>query len=315
MSMHQNPWVAMRSLTRDGEVASASSRPGTIPRIAKFARPYRREIIVFLVLVIARRAARRRAPAAVQGDHRRGIGTNPPAAGRPGRDRVALGAGRRLALVDAGPDAVPAVVLSLAGRRGPDLRPAHQGVRPRAADAGRVLHPHPDRCAGQPAEHRRASAPSRRSPRRCRRWSPTSSASSWCSPRCSSCPGRSPSARWCCAAVPAARPAGSAAGCRRITREAMQLNARHGHHDDRAVQRLRRAAGQAVRPAADDESTRRSPTRPARCATSASSRRCTAGSSSPASTLVASLATALVYGVGGVLAIDGDHHASAPWSR
>ena len=51
MSMHQNPWAAMRSLTRDGEVAKRKLAPGTIPRIATFARPYRRQIIVFLVLV------------------------------------------------------------------------------------------------------------------------------------------------------------------------------------------------------------------------------------------------------------------------
>ena len=51
MSMHQNPWAAMRSLTRDGEVAKRKLAPGTIPRIARFARPYRRQIIVFLVLV------------------------------------------------------------------------------------------------------------------------------------------------------------------------------------------------------------------------------------------------------------------------
>ena len=52
MSMHQNPWAAMRSLTRDGEVAKRKLAPGTIPRIAAFARPYRRQIIVFLVLVV-----------------------------------------------------------------------------------------------------------------------------------------------------------------------------------------------------------------------------------------------------------------------
>ncbi|HEV8166733.1 MAG TPA: ABC transporter transmembrane domain-containing protein, partial [Actinomycetota bacterium] len=50
--MHQNPWAAMRSLTRDGEVAKRKLAPGTIPRIAAFARPYRRQIIVFLVLVV-----------------------------------------------------------------------------------------------------------------------------------------------------------------------------------------------------------------------------------------------------------------------
>jgi ATP-binding cassette subfamily B protein len=50
--MHQNPWAAMRSLTRDGEVAKRKLAPGTIPRIVDFARPYRRQIAVFLVLVV-----------------------------------------------------------------------------------------------------------------------------------------------------------------------------------------------------------------------------------------------------------------------
>ena len=40
-------------------------------------------------------------------------------------------------------------------RRGPDLRPAHPGVQPCAAAAARVLHPGPDRLAGQQAEQRR----------------------------------------------------------------------------------------------------------------------------------------------------------------
>jgi ATP-binding cassette subfamily B protein len=52
VSMHQNPWAAMRSLTRDGEVAKRKLAPGTIPRIVGFARPYRRQIVVFLVLVV-----------------------------------------------------------------------------------------------------------------------------------------------------------------------------------------------------------------------------------------------------------------------
>ncbi len=52
MSMSHSPWAAMRSLTRDGEVAKRKLAPGTIPRIAQFARPYRRQIAVFLVLVV-----------------------------------------------------------------------------------------------------------------------------------------------------------------------------------------------------------------------------------------------------------------------
>src|SRR5688500_4396263 len=50
--MSHSPWAAMRSLTRDGEVAKRKLAPGTIPRIARFARPYRRQIGMFLVLVV-----------------------------------------------------------------------------------------------------------------------------------------------------------------------------------------------------------------------------------------------------------------------
>ncbi len=49
---HTNPWAAMRSLTRDGEVAKRKLAPGTIPRIVTFAGPYKREISVFLLLVV-----------------------------------------------------------------------------------------------------------------------------------------------------------------------------------------------------------------------------------------------------------------------
>jgi ATP-binding cassette subfamily B protein len=52
MSMSNNPWAAMRSLTRDGEVAKRKLAPGTIPRIIAFARPYRLQIVLFLVLVV-----------------------------------------------------------------------------------------------------------------------------------------------------------------------------------------------------------------------------------------------------------------------
>ena len=48
-----------------------------------------------------------------------------------------------------------------AHRRGPDLRPAHPGLRPRATPVAGVLHPHPDRRSGQPAELRRDRCPER----------------------------------------------------------------------------------------------------------------------------------------------------------
>ncbi len=52
MSMSQHPWAALRSMTRDGEVAKRKLAPGTIPRIIDFARPYKRQISIFLVLVV-----------------------------------------------------------------------------------------------------------------------------------------------------------------------------------------------------------------------------------------------------------------------
>ena len=52
MSMSHGPWAAMRSLTRDGEVAKKKLAPGTIPRIVDFARPYKADIGFFLVLVV-----------------------------------------------------------------------------------------------------------------------------------------------------------------------------------------------------------------------------------------------------------------------
>jgi ATP-binding cassette subfamily B protein len=45
-------WVAMRSLTRDGDVTKTKLPPGTFKRVAGFAAPYKREISVFLVLVV-----------------------------------------------------------------------------------------------------------------------------------------------------------------------------------------------------------------------------------------------------------------------
>ena len=89
------------------------------------------------------------------------------------------------------------------------------------------------------------------------------------------CPGRSRSALAGHAAdLPAAGPAASARRLQQLTRESMQLNAEMGTHDDRAVQRRRRAAGQAVRPARRRR-TGSSPNAPAGSATSACGSRCT----------------------------------------
>ncbi|MGZ4631252.1 MAG: ABC transporter ATP-binding protein [Actinomycetes bacterium] len=44
--------MAMRSLTRDSEVTKKKLAPGTVRRIAGFAAPYKREIAIFLALVV-----------------------------------------------------------------------------------------------------------------------------------------------------------------------------------------------------------------------------------------------------------------------
>src|SRR5450631_4884583 len=51
MSMHAG-WGMMRSLTRDSELGQRKLAPGTARRVIGYARPYRSQMIVFLVLVI-----------------------------------------------------------------------------------------------------------------------------------------------------------------------------------------------------------------------------------------------------------------------
>src|SRR5450759_4538902 len=51
MSMHSG-WGAMRSLTRDSAVAQRKLAPGTARRVIGYAGPYKRHIAVFLALVI-----------------------------------------------------------------------------------------------------------------------------------------------------------------------------------------------------------------------------------------------------------------------
>ena len=51
MSMHAG-WGMMRSLTRDSELGQRKLAPGTAKRVIGYARPYKSPIIIFLVLVI-----------------------------------------------------------------------------------------------------------------------------------------------------------------------------------------------------------------------------------------------------------------------
>jgi ATP-binding cassette subfamily B protein len=52
MSMHQG-WGMMRSLTRDSSVVQRKLAPGTPRRVLSYARPYKTLIILFLIVVIA----------------------------------------------------------------------------------------------------------------------------------------------------------------------------------------------------------------------------------------------------------------------
>jgi ATP-binding cassette subfamily B protein len=47
-----SPWAAARSLTRDSSVTKQKLPPGTIRRIGGYAAPYKREILIFLALVV-----------------------------------------------------------------------------------------------------------------------------------------------------------------------------------------------------------------------------------------------------------------------
>ena len=58
MTMHggggsYGPWTVMRSYRRDSSVTEKKLAPGTAKRIAAFALPYRRELVVFLLTVVA----------------------------------------------------------------------------------------------------------------------------------------------------------------------------------------------------------------------------------------------------------------------
>jgi ATP-binding cassette subfamily B protein len=50
--MSMSGWHAMRSLTRDDSVKDRKLAPGTAQRVVSYARPFRREIALFLVLVV-----------------------------------------------------------------------------------------------------------------------------------------------------------------------------------------------------------------------------------------------------------------------
>jgi ATP-binding cassette subfamily B protein len=50
--MQNSAWVTMRSYTRDRSVADRRLAPGTARRVVRYGKPYTRQIVVFLVLVV-----------------------------------------------------------------------------------------------------------------------------------------------------------------------------------------------------------------------------------------------------------------------
>jgi len=46
------PWMTLRAMTQDQSVKNASLKPGTIKRIFKFAKPYQKQISIFIFTVI-----------------------------------------------------------------------------------------------------------------------------------------------------------------------------------------------------------------------------------------------------------------------
>lgn len=102
------PMQMMRSFRRDPSVAEQRLAPGTARRIASFARPYTRELLLFLAVIVVASGATVANPLIFKKIIDDGIGAAPPATGDPG---LVV----RLSLLVAGLAVVEAV-LSLAQR-------------------------------------------------------------------------------------------------------------------------------------------------------------------------------------------------------
>jgi ATP-binding cassette subfamily B protein len=74
----------MRSFSRDPAVTQKKLAPGTVRRIARFAAPYKRQLIAFLVVIVIDAIIAIAPPLVLAQIIDNGIGTNPPATGRPG---------------------------------------------------------------------------------------------------------------------------------------------------------------------------------------------------------------------------------------
>src|SRR3954470_2560688 len=78
------PMQMMRSFQRDADVVDRKLAPGTVRRIASFARPYRSYLSAFLVLIVVDAVIAVAPPLVLAKIIDDGIGKNPPATGNPG---------------------------------------------------------------------------------------------------------------------------------------------------------------------------------------------------------------------------------------
>ena len=236
-----SPWAMLGSARRDRSVVDQKLSRETLRRVVGFALPHRALIAGFLFFVVIDAGLVVVNPLLIK--HLLDDGVIAKDASVVLWSAVAMGV-----RVDPRRDARRGGRLPvLAHRREPDLRPPHQGVRPRAADVAGLLHPHPDRRAGVAAEQRRHRRPARvhldalghrlQLDQRGRRRHHDVRAE-LAGHACLSRALPAAAARLAMGGAPDQRADPSADGRQRRPRQ----------HDDRAVQRRRRAAAQAVRP-------------------------------------------------------------------
>jgi ATP-binding cassette subfamily B protein len=78
------PWQMMRSFRRDPSVTERKLAPGTARRIGRFAAPYKKDLLGFLVVIVIGSVASVANPLVFKKIIDDGIGTDPPETGRPG---------------------------------------------------------------------------------------------------------------------------------------------------------------------------------------------------------------------------------------
>ncbi|MDT7573435.1 MAG: ATP-binding cassette, subfamily bacterial [Actinomycetota bacterium] len=81
---HGGPMQMMRSFSRDPAVVDKKLAPGTARRIARFASPYKNQLIAFLVVIVIDAVVAVAPPLVLAKIIDDGIGTKPPETGRPG---------------------------------------------------------------------------------------------------------------------------------------------------------------------------------------------------------------------------------------